>query len=78
MIWCLWQVGEVVKDIAIGARGLGFDSLAGQIGHSVASGSSPLRLFFGPVLSRRLAAEMGHAISCTLWRNIASTIKIRF
>ena len=27
----------VAKDIAIGAGGLGFDSLAGQIGHSVAN-----------------------------------------
>ena len=32
-------------DIAIGARGLGFNSGAGQIGHSVANGSPPLRCF---------------------------------
>ena len=36
-----WSVGEVVKNITIGARGLGFDSQAGQIGHSVANGSPP-------------------------------------
>ena len=31
----------MVKDIAIGAGGLGFDSEAGQIGYSVANGSPP-------------------------------------
>ena len=47
------QVGLVVKDITIDARGLWFVSQAGQIGHSVANGSPPLRCFFGAVLSRR-------------------------
>ena len=47
------QVGVMVKDIAIGARGPGFCSRARQIGHIVANGSPPLRCFFGAVLSRR-------------------------
>ena len=33
-------VSEVVKDIAIAARGLGFNSQAGQIRHTVANGLS--------------------------------------
>ena len=37
----------VVKDITIGAGGDGFDVRAGEIRHSVANGSSPLRRFFG-------------------------------
>ena len=46
-----WHSGT---DIAIGAEGRGFDSLADQIGHSVANGSPPLRRFFcvAQVLSR--------------------------
>ena len=43
---------------AICAGGLGFDSRAGQIGHSVANGSPPLRRFFGAVLPRRYAEEI--------------------
>ena len=50
----------VDKHIAIWRSGdLGFDSRAGQIG--VASGSPPLRRFFGVVLSWRYAVEMGPA-----------------
>ena len=45
-------VSIVVKDIAIGDEGLGFDSRAGQIEHSVVNGSSPLRRFVGVVLHR--------------------------
>ena len=56
-----WTVGAVMKNIAIGAGGLGFDSCAGQIGHSVANGSPVLRHFFGAVLPRRCATEMGSA-----------------
>ena len=41
------------KDTAIGARGLGFHSQAGQIGHSFANGSPPLQCFFGAVVPRR-------------------------
>ena len=36
----------MVKDIVIGAVGLGFDSRASQIGHGVVNGSPPLRRFF--------------------------------
>ena len=43
-------VRGVAKHIAIGARGLWFDSGAGQIGHSVTIGFSLLRYFFGTVL----------------------------
>ena len=46
-------VSSVVKLVAIGAEGLGFDSGADQIGHSVANGSPPLRCFFGAVLPGR-------------------------
>ena len=42
----------VIKDIAIDAEGLGFNSQAGQIGHSVANGSPPLRRFFGAALPK--------------------------
>ena len=38
---------------------VGFDFEACRIGHSVANGSPPLRRFFGAVLLRRYAAEMG-------------------
>ena len=36
-----------------------FDSRAVKIGHSVANGSPPLRLFFRTVLARRWAAKVG-------------------
>ena len=45
----------------MGAVGLGFDSQAGQIGHSVVIGLPPLRRFFGAVLARRYAADLGLA-----------------
>ena len=45
-------VGVVVQDSAIGARGLGFDFRAGQIEHC-RQGLTPLRHFFGAVLSMR-------------------------
>ena len=63
-----------VKHIAIGAGGLGFDSRAGQTGHSV--GSLSLGRFFGAVFSRRQAAEVDAATLCTLQRNNASVMKI--
>ena len=47
----------VVKDIAIGSGGLGFNSLAIRIDHSVGNGSPPLRRFFVAVLFRRLSRE---------------------
>ena len=43
----------VLKDLAINAEGLGLNSQAGQIEHSVANGSQPLRRFFGAALPRR-------------------------
>ena len=39
-------IGVVVKEIAIGARGLEFNSQAGQIWHSVANGFPTLRRSF--------------------------------
>ena len=48
-----FAVGVVVKDIAIGTEGLGFDYWADQIGHTAANGSPPLRCFTGALLSRR-------------------------
>ena len=44
--------------------------------HSVANDSPPLRRFFGAVLPRRQAAEMGPATRYTLRRNTASIMKI--
>ena len=46
-------VDVVVRDMAAGAGGLGFDYRAVQIGHSVVNGSPPLRCFFGAALPRR-------------------------
>ena len=43
----------VLKDFAIDAEGLGVNSQAGQIGHSVTNGSQPLRRFYGAALPRR-------------------------
>ena len=42
-----WQVAAKVKDIAIGTVGVRFDSQAGQIGNSVANGSTRLRRVCG-------------------------------
>ena len=50
---CDRPVGVVVKDIAIGAGSVGFDSWAGQIGHIVAKVSPTLQYFFGAVLPSR-------------------------
>ena len=65
----------MVRDITIGAGGRGFDYQAGQIGHSVANGSLPLRCLFVAVLPGRLAAEMDSATRYTL-SNAASIMKI--
>ena len=43
----------MVKDIAVDMGSLGFDSLAGQIAHSIANCSPPLRRFFAAMLPRR-------------------------
>ena len=46
--------GTMVRDIAIGAVGLGFDSQAGQVGRSVViSSPPPIGRFFGAGLPRR-------------------------
>ena len=45
--------GTGVRDIAIGAGGLGFNFRVGQILHSVASGSPPLRRYVRAGLPRR-------------------------
>ena len=42
-----------IDRLAIGAGGLGFDSRADQIDHSVAIGQPSLRRFFETVLPRR-------------------------
>ena len=68
-------VHSVLRDIATGAGGLGFDSRNGQIGQSVANGSQPVRCFFESLL-RRQAAEIGPTSRYVLWRNTASIMKI--
>ena len=70
------RVGVGAQDIAIGARDVGFDYRAGQISHSVANGTSPLRCFLGAVLSRCEAAEMGPTTRYTLRSNAAIIMKI--
>ena len=45
--------GVVVKDIAIGAGGIGFDYRAGEVGFSVTNDSTPLLCFIGAVLPKR-------------------------
>ena len=49
------KVSTVIEDIATGTGGLGFDSWAGQIGHSVTNSSPPRRCLFGAVLSKELS-----------------------
>ena len=46
-------VSSLAKHIAISAEGLGFESRAGQIEHSVANSSPLLQRLFRAVLSRR-------------------------
>ena len=72
-----WPVSSVAKHIAMGARGLRFNSHAGQVGYTIANGSPPLHRFFGTVFpSRYEVAEMGLATRCPLRRNAASMMKI--
>ena len=66
----------MVEHIAIGARGPGFNSVVSQIGHNVADGLPLVRCFFGAVLRRRKAAEMGLGTCYTLWCNTTSVMKI--
>ena len=67
-------VGIVVKDIAIGAGGLGFDSRSDRIGHLLLSPTAHHRCYVS-MSPRRYAAEMGPNIRYTLRRNSASIIK---
>ena len=62
-------VGVAGQDIAIGAGGVGFDSRAGQIGHSGAKVSPTWQYFFGAVLP---SAEMDPATRYTISRNAES------
>ena len=52
-ITVIWPVCVVGKGAANGTGGLGFDSQASQIRHSVANGSPLLRFFFRAVSPRR-------------------------
>ena len=65
----------MVQDLVIGARDLGFDSRASQIGHSVANGSPPLRRF---CVALALSREMIPGTRYSLRRNTASIMTIRF
>ena len=66
-------VGLGVQDITIGARGLWFECVAGQIKHGVAI-TSPLLQRFSELCYP--AAEMGLATRYTVRRNIESILKI--
>ena len=52
--FCSWHVSVVVRDI--GARGCGFNSWAGQIGHSVATTTTRVALVGGlaPLVLKQL------------------------
>ena len=52
------SLGGVVKDHVIWAGGLGFNSGAGQIKHSVVNGLFQLQQFFEAVFPGQQAAEM--------------------
>ena len=69
-------VGVVVRDFALGTRGLGFGSRSDQIGHSVVNGLPPLQCFFVAALLRRYAAEMDPATPYALRRNTATMINV--
>ena len=58
-----------------GGRDLEFDSRTGQIGHTVANDSPPLR-GFSKLLPKRLAAEMGLAARNSFQRSTAGILKI--
>ena len=66
-------IGAVVRNIAQGALGSGFDSRAAYIGHSVANGSLPLQRFFRVVLPGCQVAELGPATCYTRRRYKASS-----
>ena len=55
------SVNAVIKDIAISAGGLGFNSQVSEIVHRVTNISPLPRNFFGVVLSKRESPQMGPA-----------------
>ena len=63
------------KDNSISTQGPGFNFWSGEIGRGIANDSPPLRCFFGAVLPRCSAAEMGPATHYTFRRNATSTMK---
>ena len=65
-----------VKDFAAG--GVWFDSLVGQIGHSLANDSPPLQRFFEAVLPNVKLLRLGPSTRYAFWRNTASIWKIQF
>ena len=65
----------MVKNIDIGAPGLGFDAQPGQIGHGVANSLLPLRNFFGAMLA---LSRNGPAAHYTFGSNTARIRKTRF
>ena len=72
------QIPVVVKDIAIGAGGLGFESQACRIGHGVANGSPPPLRFFGDVSSYgewRGRSPRLNAWATQLQRNITAVVR---
>ena len=71
-----WLDSAVVRDLAISEGGLGFDSRAGQIEHSVSYGSPPLRLFFRSCVAQALSDGDGPT-GLTLRRNTASIMKMK-
>ena len=53
-----------LKDVAIDAEGLRFNSQVGQIAQSAANCSPPLRRFFEAALPRRKICGVGPATRC--------------
>ena len=64
-----WLVGEVVEDIAIGVRGLGFDFQTGQVKHRVATPAA----YFGMVALKISALFFGDVIG---WISCASMLRV--
>ena len=63
----------MIKDIAIGAGGLGFDSRAGQIRHTVADGSPALQRFFEAVLPTGTCGQ-GRQVHLSKKKRVEATI----
>ena len=75
MVPQFFQVGVVVRDIAVGTVGLGLDSLAGWIIRSVANGS-PLQRFLRDCVVQALSRGVGPRTHSTLRRNTSSRMEI--